>query len=293
MKTKHLGLIFTLLLIFIGIICVVIAISGGVLNENYKFYETESFVKELTDDNITSVNIDFSYGSLIFKDSDVFKIDAQNVKKDSLIYEVKNGIFTVKSKKSWLMNINFDFNCTDNDNQTKLIVYLPIDREYKNFSVSSGAGECILTDIKTDNLSFDLGAGDVKIENISANSAKIDTGVGDVNLLDVNFDSLNIDAGVGEVNIRNANLKDLDLDAGVGKVSIEGVLKGNCKLDGGVGEIDIDLLGNIQDYSFDVDTGVGEVKINGIKYGDTKEQGKENHFDIDVGVGEININIGG
>ena len=60
MKTKHLGLIFTLLLILIGIICVVIAISGGVLNENYKFYETESFVKELTDDNITSVNIDFS-----------------------------------------------------------------------------------------------------------------------------------------------------------------------------------------------------------------------------------------
>lgn len=282
MKSRHGSVITSLVLIFAGIVCIIIGVASGLDYHGFKNYdyEVESFEKEIPSDKISSIEVDFGIGDLTIIHGDNLIIDAQDVIKDSLTYEVKDDTLVIKTKEFKLFDFNFNWfnwgreNKKDKNENRSLTVYIPEGVELDNLKIRNGVGNLNIRDISAKSITLDCGVGDSDIDNISAK--KID-----------------IDNGVGNFEIKNSELNNLTVDNGVGDVKIDGEITGNCKIDNGVGNIYYYIIGNTEDYSFDVDNGVGEVEINRSSYKNFVNSLTENHFKIDNGVGDINIEIGG
>ena len=91
------------------------------------------------------------------------------------------------------------------------------------------------------------------------------------------------------------NGTNVNIRCGMGNISISGKMKGRSNIDCGMGAIKLDLLGNINDYSYDARVGLGNVKVNNEQKSGAGQQFssvvKENHFSIACGMGSVNIII--
>ena len=102
---------------------------------------------------------------------------------------------------------------------------------------------------------------------------------------------LNLDCGVGNIKIQDISMNKLIIDGGVGNIKLNDCILYDAEIDGGVGNMDININGDINDYSFDVDGGIGTVRINGEKPGVYSDNKGHYKIKCDSGVGNIKITI--
>ena len=102
---------------------------------------------------------------------------------------------------------------------------------------------------------------------------------------------LNLDCGVGNTKLTSCLIENGDFDMGVGNIRLNDCILYDAEIDGGVGNMDININGDINDYSFDVDGGIGTVRINGEKPGVYSDNKGIYKIKCDSGVGNIKITI--
>ncbi len=268
MKKRHTSVIVAVIFIIIGFVLLFGGIGLGIATDGFNFHDEESFTKEFNNEKITNLDIEFKYGTMQIKTGEAFKVEADNIDKDSINCEVRNNTLVVENKRDVF---HFGFGWYGN---TNLTVYIPRDVKFEDVKVKTGAGKFELSDINADNINIDCGIGEGIYNKLSAKYAKFKSGIGSQRLYDCTF-------------------TEFDLNAGIGEVSYNGKIAGKCNIKGGIGEVRMNLSGNTSDYKFDVRNGLGDVRINGRSANDFKNINGENDFSISNGIGAVNIYIGG
>lgn len=128
-------------------------------------------------------------------------------------------------------------------------------------------------------------------EKFEINVLNLDCGVGNIKIQDISMKKLIIDGGVGNTKLTSCVIENGDFDMGVGNIRLNDCILYDAEIDGGVGNMDININGDINDYSFDVDDGIGTVRINGEKPGVYSDNKGIYKIKCDSGVGNIKITI--
>jgi hypothetical protein len=261
--------IFSTTLIIIGFVLLFVGIGLGATFKDLKYYKTESFELDFSDEKITSLDIDFSVGKLIIKRGDSFKVVADEISENSAQCSVEGETLVIKSKKKYFFGFEFIGSSVE---ECRLTVYIPYDAEIESLELDFGVGSLEVSDLELERLTVKSGVGECWFKNVSSEKTQISTGVGAQSFEDCSFNDLSLDTGIGEVNI-------------------SGDITGRSDISGGIGEIDIEIYGNYEDYGFDVSKGIGDVKINGGKYRGVSDSSVKHKIYITNGIGEIKIVI--
>lgn len=211
--------------------------------------------------NYNEIEIDIKTANLIIEEGTEFKIETDN--KNINIKQKREELKITERKHNWLT-----------DDESKLIIYLPIDTIFEEVTIETGAGTVDIKDLYTKDLTLDLGAGKVMVDNLNA------------------LNETEIDGGAGEIKINNSIINNLDLDMGVGKLTLTSKLTGNNEINSGVGEVNLSLTDAADNYKIKVEKGIGNIKINGDKVNNDTYYGiGSNLIEINGGIGNININF--
>lgn len=260
---KYLGFAFAFFLIFAIFQAILFGISSFsfLLNEKRDNNVTKDLTELVIKEKISSIDIDVTAVHVIFKESDIFKVETNN---KYIKYDINRGKLLLKEAKHDLLTKN---------KMGKLVIYLPRDVLFDKSVLDLGAGKVDIKVLKTKELDLDFGAGEVEIGNL------------------IVTDEAYINTGAGKVKINYSEIHNLDLDLGVGDFSLTSKLRGKNEIDAGVGKLKLNLLGTIDDYSIEVEDGIGQIKVDDKRVKDGNYGRGNSIIELDGGVGSIDINF--
>lgn len=189
----------------------------------------------------------------------------------------KRDIKVEKEKDTLKISENGYSKLFQND-EVRVVVQVPADKEYKDVDLKNSAGEITIDYVmNAENVNIDVGAGECAFYKELQIS-----------------DTLYAKVDAGEIDFAKISAGKLELNAGIGEISAETADAEEVILDCGVGELNVTLQGTEADYNYNIDCGVGEVEVDGKSYsglGASKEfnYGGSRSMDISCGVGEINV----
>ncbi|MBR1377171.1 MAG: DUF4097 family beta strand repeat protein [Bacilli bacterium] len=204
--------------------------------------------------DVDNIEINIGASNLKIEESDTFKIEIPNY----VTYDVKNNKLTINEKSRFFLK------------SSNIKVYLPTEKQFDSVKINGGAGNIEIVNLTAKNVDFELGAGKVTVGNLEANL------------------SFALDGGAGDFKLNSGYLNNADIDMGVGNFIIRATLNGKADIDMGVGNLDIDLVDEIDNYTFDIDKGIGNVTIDGKNVSGRLGSGNT-LIEIDGGVGNIKI----
>lgn len=210
-------------------------------------------------ESYNELNIDTKMSNLTLKLGERFSIVTNN--NDITIIENKN---TLHIKDN---NNNFH-------RQTKeleLIITLPHNYILNTINIESGVGSISIEELIANNATLDLGIGELEIDNINIT------------------ERIKIEGGTGKIIIHEGNLNNLSANLGIGEFNASLFLIGNNKINSGIGQINLNLLDNIDSYTFNVEKGIGNILLNNNKITTETIRNGQNLIDISGGIGEIII----
>ncbi len=251
--------VFLIIIICSTILGVLRAIVGFIPNALPNDDKEHVYV---TYDHIREIKIDLKSTSLTIMRGSSFKIEKQDIKKDTIKMNTKGNRLEIKEKSTSLFN-------TDDK---LLTIYIPEDLDL-NF------------------LELDLDAGRLNMDNITVKDFELEVGAGTINITNSEFDKTSISGGAGKMEIKNSTLKNLDLESGVGSTYISGTILGKSEIECGVGSINLELSNSIDDYTLLVEKGLGSIKINGDEVSSKTIGHGINSLSIEGGVGSINLDF--
>lgn len=230
-------------------------------NDNNNDNDDVVEIKEVIDSNISNIDMDLIYNSLVLKHGDKLLIEGEN---SNIQYEIEDDTLIVKEKK---------YKWNGRNKKRELSITIPRDIVLNKLNIDSGAGTVIIDGLSLVSIDLNLGAGSTKIKGITCSRADIDT-------------------GAGELIIDNGNINNLDLDMGVGDVNISGILTGNNKIDTGIGALNLNLSNSSNNYTFKVEKGIGKVLIDNTKVEDNEVIGSgSSYIVLNGGIGDIKVNF--
>lgn len=213
--------------------------------------------------DVSLVDVDVAYASIIVQSGDEFRVEASNVSK-RFSSKLVHGKLKIKESRNWFWG---------NHSSGKIVISVP-------------------EAVQLSELKIDSGAGKIEIDQVIANRFDVSQGAGVLSIKNSEFFHTDIDGGAGMIEISSSKLRNLNLDSGVGRVSIEATIMGNSKIDCGVGEIELSLSGTSKDYRLEVAKGLGSIRIDGTEYkSDTVYGEGSNVIELDGGVGSIRIHF--
>jgi hypothetical protein len=237
-------------------------------------------------DDIKSLSLDITYGTVTIQEGDSFDIEVNGMPEDAVKDTVENGVW----------NISDTLDKSEAENEISVF----------GFKISSSnshpfkAADIKLTvpeDYVFENLDIILDAGTIKADNLSAQNADISVGAGSLKIDELtagNKSSYSIDTG--ELIINDLYARDTNMNCGVGNLRASGVITGDNYVTCGIGNVDLDMDGDEEDYNYSIDCGIGTVIINsntysGVNSKTKKNNNAENSFTLDCGIGKISLNI--
>ena len=230
-------------------------------NDNNNDNDDVVDIKEVIDSDISNIDMDLIYNSLVLKYGDKLLIEGEN---SNIQYEIEDDTLIVKEKK---------YKWNGRNKKRELSITIPRDVVLNKLNIDSGAGTVIIDGLSLVSIDLNLGAGSTKIKGITCSRADIDT-------------------GAGELIIDNGNINNLDLDMGVGDVNISGILTGNNKIDTGIGALNLNLSDSSNNYTFKVEKGIGKVLIDNTKVEDNEVIGSgSSYIVLNGGIGDIKVNF--
>ena len=252
--------------VIIFVITTLFGIGVGIetISNNINDNDLVSYTQEYS--GIDSLNIDLGNHALEIKNGDTFKVELINVSKNLLVKQVNSGKeLKIEDKTFRLFG--------DIDKESKVIIYIPNDLEFKDIKLDLGVSDTNIEEIKTSKLELDIGTGNCKINNIQVANAEIDSGAGNTTIENSSFGELEFNGGIGETNLNCEILNRGEIEAGVGNLRI-------------------DLIGSKDKYKLRAETGIGNLIIDGseVKNGQIIGNGNIN-VNIEAGIGKTNINF--
>lgn len=252
--------VFIVVSIISGIMYGIIFLGNVFNNDESNLENLENL--NLSNNNFSILDINIENSNVLVKEGTSFKVESND--KYISVKEINNKLIIKEKKHNWF----------GNRENSDLIIYIPVNYNFDEVSLETGAGKVDIEHLSTKKLDLDLGAGKVNVNNLNVSN------------------QTEIDGGAGEIILKNSNISNLDLDMGVGSITIESQILGNSEIDSGVGQVNINLLGNINDYKIKANKGIGKFLISGVNVSDNTYYGNGSNFiDVDGGVGEININF--
>ena len=244
---------------------IISAIMFGIISFGNIFSSNNDISGKLENLNITN--------DIKFLDIEVENTNIIIKKGNTLKAETNNKHLKLKERNNKLIFEDKRNNIFGKNNNTDLIIYIPVEQIFNEVSIENGAGKINIELINTQKLELELGAGKVEIDDLTV------------------IKELDINGGAGEINIKNGNINNLNLDMGVGTLNLESIITGYSDIDAGIGDLNLSLIGNSNDYKLKVNKGIGTATLNGEKIKNDLYYGEgSNIINIDGGIGNISIN---
>lgn len=279
---SRIWLSISIVVIVLGIgLLVVNVINGFTIGDIPTYSEDLSFARK----DIEDVNIDIDYGDVSITEGDEFHIKGENLPKDSL------EVF-IDEEGTWIIHQNSDY----------LVDVFGIDVSLGNITwweqdLNQRIEITIPKDFIASEFNFQFGAGSARIDNVRAKSGQFDIGAGELEIDYINLEEKSdFNVGTGKMTINEMNVNNTTVDCGIGNIIVKGTITGNNKISCGIGEVQMDLTGNIENYTIDIDKGIGNININGESYSSmrriiNRSKLTDNRINLDCGIGRIIINM--
>jgi hypothetical protein len=261
---KYLALIFAISIIYNIInVGLYLIFNTGNLFDGVTFKE-EKLINEkvdLSNKNITSLDINLKYSKLTIIKSNKFKIENNS---KYIVWEYNNNKLNISEVKN---NYNLFKKI-----EREIIVYIPENITFDEINIYTGTGIIEIDTLNSKNLALEIGVGKVNIKNLNIINKAIIIG------------------GVGDVSISSGQINNLDLEVGVGDFDIATILTGENNINSGVGDLDIDLMDELANYTIRAEKGIGTIKLNEIEMIENISYGNgKSYIELEGGVGDINI----
>ncbi len=266
-------------LMALGFGVAVLGIAFVVGNREDALIETSM---EETYQAVESIDLQVGYGKVIIKNGDGFSINATHLAEDSLKSYVENGTWYIKEDPyvgSRLFGLNISLGNIRHWNRAynpEIIITVP-----KGF--------------KAETFDINVGAGDVRIASIDAVQGEISVDAGRLTADRIRMDKESqYRVGAGEMVLEDVELNGMSLKCDVGRVKVEGILLGENDISCDVGNIELDLKGDVRDYSYDISSDIGKVTIDRESYHSEKkliENETGNSLLLDCGIGNITVDF--
>ena len=245
---KYLALILAIFLI-VAMIKLITDFSFG-NNSNYNGFSNVKGAK------VEKVKIELSVIDLLIQEGTSFNVESTT--DDLNIYQTADKVIISEKERHFFRG----------KNNQKLIVTIPKNKIYKDFSVVTGAGSIQVETLNSQNVSLVLKAGKLEVDNINVT------------------ESITVNSNTGSVKIKNGVLNNLNLKLKIGECLINSQLNGNNEISSGIGTVSLVLPSDVKNYKFKIEKGLGSVTIN-------DEKVKEKDFSVGKNVVELKAGIGG
>lgn len=154
-------------------------------------------------------------------------------------------------------------------------VYIPTNKEYKNITVTTMAGDIEITpELTAETVDVTAIAGDVEITAINAKKGQI--------LL-----------GAGDLEVKNMHVEDYTVSVLMGNSSVFADVDKQLQIYG-IGNIELTLSGNKQDYNYEIAAKKGNVQIGDEAWSGADksiDMGVDKNIIISVGAGNIDVSF--
>lgn len=273
-------------------------------------------------------NIQIESGSVDFSivEGDSFYVKGENLEEDSYSFIQEGDTLIIKTNKH-----NFEFfQFGLFEESPRITVTIPRNTQFNSITINNGSGDfAVTTDLTTKRCSITIGSGEVNVEAIQAETfdssvgsgelgvkdlaainIDVSVGSGDVDFGYVESDKMNMVIGSGDFTFKSLEVRDCDLEVGSGEIEgkntqvmnmsaqtgsgdiyLKGELTGVTEVTCGSGDIELDLDGNVEEYSFEMDG--DDIEVNGKNYGKNYKSDTvmDKQLHLKVNSGEIDVTI--
>jgi DUF4097 and DUF4098 domain-containing protein YvlB len=161
----------------------------------------------------------------------------------------------------------------------------------ETFDISVGSGGLEVKDLAASDIDASVGSGDAIFGYVECNKIRMDVGSGEFVFKSLEARDCNLELGSGDMEGKNVKVMNMTAEAGSGDIFLQGELTGVSELVCGSGDIDLDLSGNIDEYSFDIDG--DDIEVNGERYNKRYKSDTtlDKHLRLKAGSGNIDVRI--
>ncbi len=227
-------------------------------NQKSEDENTDALYFEFEKKDVKNLRLDFGMANIVLISGNKFCVETRGALPDFFNCNLSSsGTLTINNQK----RINLDF---WNHNAKyhvvpRILITIPDDSNLTELKIRIGAGKLISKNVKIScNVGyFDCESGHLALNFIKSQKSKI--------------------------------------HCGIGNLSIVGEFLGKTEIDCGMGNINLNLKGNVQDYSYDGKVGLGSFRINEVKKSGIEQincnEKKYNHLSVNVGMGNVSVLI--
>jgi hypothetical protein len=289
------SLIITVIFVFVG--SLLLGIGYAVGGTNYQIDMAEgikrSFINEeaLREYNIKTNDIR-NYADVFFKDweEEPYTIYSGRIDKTEVEIEEEitslvcradacNMLVKVSEDDSYYMEstVKEEFRCYVKDavlyfegidmDQTygnisgDLILYVPEDAKFDDFTVQARACGMKVENISAENVQCELGAGQVIFDGLDAEQVVIQLGAGEVNTYNVQADKLYAEIGAGEFTLDEGEIEQVEVSVGMGNATLTDLVVDDLITSCAMGNITVLIDGEEDDYDYSAKCVAGNVSI--------------------------------
>lgn len=230
-------------------------------------------------DGITRLDLQLCAGRLTVRTGEEASLKLGNDIAKYCSYEFDNGTFKLRDsragrKSSGLNGFRFNTRITEKD---EVVLTVPSRQDaFESIGIELGAGEGILSGLKSAQIKLDSGAGEFTADSLEA-------------------DKIVASSGAGVFNAKGLKVSErFEFSSGVGECRVQGDLRGKIKISGGVGTTELLLSGSESEYEVDASSGIGKCVIGGTRTsfldgGSHTNRGADNKIEISGGVGDVYV----
>lgn len=141
-----------------------------------------------------------------------------------------------------------------------------------------------------DSIDIDTTVANLDISNLTAKHIKAELDLGNLKFNNVEVEYLDIDLNLGNAEIYNTNINTLKAKLDLGNMEMyNSTIMANSDISCNVGNVELNLFGNIQDYSIRSEKTLGTSKINGENVSSAGSGDINIKVTTDLGSSEINF----
>lgn len=241
--------------------------EASVFDDGHEVWEGDVKKTQINQEEVDSVEINVGGNSMEVKPSeDEFYYIEQKGEGKLQAYEEKGVVYV----KTIVNDVVFG-----SENETKVILYVPVNTNLEKIVVEAGAGTVEVADLNGKEVEFNLGAGYIKWDALNA-------------------DSLKVQIGAGKVVVKDAKLGDLEVDCAAGDCQVQGELQGNVEVECAAGNVSLSPVGKETEFNYDLKCTVGSIQVGDVEVSEMNETKKIDNsasktMELSVSAGNIEV----